>query len=233
MEIFLFSWNSYKINQTQDKIGVFVSIVSTKIPFKGTGKEYIGDDISEIASAVKVGIWWFDLGSYHWNDGYTNSIIFPDFYPAVLPPAKIKNSEENSGSWAAGEKTEFKQVQPKSLLCPLNPTHDYKTCGYSIIFMWINFFGSRYIPDATGAIYDVLKEMAHSHVSKKKRYEAEDAELLRKVSARLITKDTLSGKLAQHVEQVRSLVLLIAADCFGSSIFTITDNIIFLGVGGG
>lgn len=38
----------------QDKIGVFVSIVSTKIPFKGTGKEYIGDDISEIATAVKV-----------------------------------------------------------------------------------------------------------------------------------------------------------------------------------
>lgn len=38
----------------QDKVGVFVSIVSTKIPFKGTGKEYIGDDISEIATAVKV-----------------------------------------------------------------------------------------------------------------------------------------------------------------------------------
>lgn len=50
------NWNSYKINQTQDKIGVFVSIVSTKIPFKGTGKEYIGDDISEIASAVKTAI---------------------------------------------------------------------------------------------------------------------------------------------------------------------------------
>lgn len=32
-----------------------MSVVSTKIPFKGTGKEYIGDDISEIASAVKVG----------------------------------------------------------------------------------------------------------------------------------------------------------------------------------
>lgn len=52
------SWNSYKIHQTQDKIGVFVSIVSTKIPFKGTGKEYIGDDISEIASAVKVNFLW-------------------------------------------------------------------------------------------------------------------------------------------------------------------------------
>ncbi|KAL6591876.1 hypothetical protein ACP70R_049739 [Stipagrostis hirtigluma subsp. patula] len=47
------NWNSYKINQQQDKIGVFVSIVSTKIPFKGTGKEYIGDDITEISTAVK------------------------------------------------------------------------------------------------------------------------------------------------------------------------------------
>jgi DNA topoisomerase-6 subunit B len=36
-----------------------VSVVSTKIPFKGTGKEYIGDDISEIATAVKVGIFLF------------------------------------------------------------------------------------------------------------------------------------------------------------------------------
>ncbi|OAY68721.1 DNA topoisomerase 6 subunit B [Ananas comosus] len=50
------NWNSYKINQMQDKIGVFVSIVSTKIPFKGTGKEYIGDDITEISSAVKSAI---------------------------------------------------------------------------------------------------------------------------------------------------------------------------------
>lgn len=56
---YLFSWSSYKINQIQDKIGVFVSIVSTKIPFKGTGKEYIGDDITEIASAVKVQSFWF------------------------------------------------------------------------------------------------------------------------------------------------------------------------------
>jgi DNA topoisomerase VI subunit B len=30
-----------------------VSIVSTKIPFKGAGKEYIGDDIDEMVSAVK------------------------------------------------------------------------------------------------------------------------------------------------------------------------------------
>ncbi|PKI60225.1 hypothetical protein CRG98_019413 [Punica granatum] len=50
------NWSSYKISQWQDKIGVFVSVVSTKIPFKGTGKEYIGDDISEIASAVKSAI---------------------------------------------------------------------------------------------------------------------------------------------------------------------------------
>ncbi|KAH7436658.1 hypothetical protein KP509_05G029900 [Ceratopteris richardii] len=50
------NWNNYKIKENQDKVGVFVSIVSTKIPFKGTGKEYIGDDIEEIASAVKSAI---------------------------------------------------------------------------------------------------------------------------------------------------------------------------------
>ena len=36
------SWANYKMNQSTDKIGVFVSVVSTKIPYKGAGKEYIG-----------------------------------------------------------------------------------------------------------------------------------------------------------------------------------------------
>lgn len=36
------NWPSYKINPSSDKVGVFVSLVSTKIPFKGAGKEYIG-----------------------------------------------------------------------------------------------------------------------------------------------------------------------------------------------
>ncbi|MEW5305936.1 MAG: hypothetical protein WDW36_008446 [Sanguina aurantia] len=47
------NWTAYKINQNTDKVGVFVSIVSTKIPFKGAGKEYIGDDIEEMVGAVK------------------------------------------------------------------------------------------------------------------------------------------------------------------------------------
>eukprot|EP00049_Salpingoeca_infusionum_P004710 m.82729 g.82729 ORF g.82729 m.82729 type:complete len:1030 (+) comp12697_c0_seq8:104-3193(+) len=46
-------WGSYKINKTTDKIGVFVSIVSTKVPFKGTGKEFISDDIPPIKKAVR------------------------------------------------------------------------------------------------------------------------------------------------------------------------------------
>ena len=48
-------WGNYKINKLTDKIGVFVSIVSTKVPFKGTGKEFISDDIPPIKKAVKVG----------------------------------------------------------------------------------------------------------------------------------------------------------------------------------
>jgi len=47
------NWASYKIRQHQDKIGIFISLVSTKVPFKGTGKEYIGDDIPEVQAAVK------------------------------------------------------------------------------------------------------------------------------------------------------------------------------------
>ncbi|KAB1227704.1 DNA topoisomerase 6 subunit B [Morella rubra] len=133
------NWSSYKINHTQDRIGVFVSIVSTKIPFKGTGKEYIGDDISEIATAVKCCI--------------------------QLKSKIVKKMQARE-----------QQERKRNL--------------------------SKYIPDVTGAVYTVLREMAESHVSKKKRYEDNDAEILRKVSARLITKETLREKLAQHVEQV-------------------------------
>lgn len=45
-------WASYKIRSTVDKIGVFVSLVSTRIPFKGTGKEYVGAEASTIKDAV-------------------------------------------------------------------------------------------------------------------------------------------------------------------------------------
>ena len=46
-------WSQYKMDPKRDKIGVFVSIVSTKIPFKGTSKEYIGDDATAISLSVK------------------------------------------------------------------------------------------------------------------------------------------------------------------------------------
>lgn len=46
-------WSNYKISPINDRIGVICSIVSTKVPFKGTGKEYIGDDADSIKVAVK------------------------------------------------------------------------------------------------------------------------------------------------------------------------------------
>lgn len=49
-------WSNYKISAQTDHIGVICSIVSTRIPFKGTGKEYIGDDSDAIKAAVKRGI---------------------------------------------------------------------------------------------------------------------------------------------------------------------------------
>ncbi|XP_075500761.1 DNA topoisomerase 6 subunit B isoform X1 [Primulina tabacum] len=138
------NWNSYKINQAQDKIGVFVSIVSTKIPFKGTGKEYIGDDINEIASAVKIAI---------------------QQCCAQLKSKIVKRIQARE-----------QQERKRSL--------------------------SKYIPNATGAIYEILKEMSSSHASKKRRSEDKDAELLRQVSAKLVTEETLREKLTRHVEQV-------------------------------
>ncbi|KAK4482400.1 hypothetical protein RD792_009555 [Penstemon davidsonii] len=138
------NWNSYKINQTQDKIGVFVSIVSTKIPFKGTGKEYIGDDISEIASAVKTSIQQCCI---------------------QLKSKIVKRIQARE-----------QQERKRSL--------------------------TKYIPNATGAIYETLKEMSRSDAAKKRRCENKDAELLKQVSSQLVTEETLREKLAQHVEKV-------------------------------
>jgi len=47
------NWGTYHINPNTDRVGVYVSIVSTRIPFKGTSKEYIGEDVAEIKAAVK------------------------------------------------------------------------------------------------------------------------------------------------------------------------------------
>ncbi|XLT01502.1 hypothetical protein HN51_050853 [Arachis hypogaea] len=166
------NWSSYKINQLQDKIGIFVSIVSTKIPFKGTGKEYIGDDITEIASAVKVEIVYFLLYQFHIILKVNNIKVL--FLQYSIQQCCIQLKSKIVKKMQAREQQERKRNL------------------------------SKYIPDATGAVYNVLKDMAETqlHASKKFRYGDDDGELLRKVYENLITKETLSEKLAKHVEQV-------------------------------
>lgn len=61
----------------------------------------------------------------------------------------------------------------------------------------------RYIPDASKAIFDVLKEMAQGGEKRRRRYEGEEDEILKKVATSEITEATLREKLAQHVEQVK------------------------------
>ena len=46
------NWASYKINQGTDKVGVFVSICSTRIPYKGAGKEYIGEGLPSTSTVL-------------------------------------------------------------------------------------------------------------------------------------------------------------------------------------
>jgi DNA topoisomerase VI subunit B len=47
------NWTQYKLKSKADKIGVFVSIVSTKIPFKGTGKEFISAQNGPYMKAIR------------------------------------------------------------------------------------------------------------------------------------------------------------------------------------
>lgn len=50
------NWSSYKINPKEDKLSVFVSIVSTKVPFRGTSKESISSESKEISDAIKTAL---------------------------------------------------------------------------------------------------------------------------------------------------------------------------------
>lgn len=50
------NWGAYKINASTDRVGVFVSVVSTRIPYKGAGKEYISDDMDGMVSAVRAAL---------------------------------------------------------------------------------------------------------------------------------------------------------------------------------
>ena len=50
------NWASYKINQSTDKVGVFVSICSTRIPYKGAGKEYIGEGLPSTSRIICLNI---------------------------------------------------------------------------------------------------------------------------------------------------------------------------------
>ena len=46
-------WSAYKMRMNTDRIGVYVSLVSSKVPFKGTSKEYIGDDRDVLHASIK------------------------------------------------------------------------------------------------------------------------------------------------------------------------------------
>ena len=48
-------WGRYKIDKGAHKVGIFVSVVSTRIPFRGTGKEHIAEDVKELADEVRWG----------------------------------------------------------------------------------------------------------------------------------------------------------------------------------
>jgi DNA topoisomerase VI subunit B len=47
------NWKSYRIDKNTQKIGVYISICSTKIPYGGPNKEYIGDENEDLQKVVR------------------------------------------------------------------------------------------------------------------------------------------------------------------------------------
>ena len=46
-------WGRYKIEKATARLGIFVSVVSTRVPFRGTGKEHIAEDVKELADEAR------------------------------------------------------------------------------------------------------------------------------------------------------------------------------------
>ena len=47
-------WGRYKIEKATARLGIFVSVVSTRVPFRGTGKEHIAEDVKELADEASL-----------------------------------------------------------------------------------------------------------------------------------------------------------------------------------
>jgi len=158
------NWASYKINQSTDRVGVFVSIVSSKIPFKGAGKEYIADDVEVLRGAVK----------------------------SAIQACCVQLKQKIARQQALRDRTNRK----KNL--------------------------SKYIPNATAAIFAVLQRMAGvaggdgddddngdaggSATARAKRQRVaglggEAGQLLREVAAGTVNEEVLSRKLHEHVDR--------------------------------
>lgn len=105
---------------------------------------------------------------------------------------RLESNKRENEIWASNYLVLPPSVKLKFLSCSLAQNKWY--------YSW------RYIPDVTNAIYEVMKVASRSHAKRQKLFPNEDAEMLSKVSERLITKETLVEKLAQHVEQVSSWV---------------------------
>ena len=49
------NWNKYKINKDEDSLAIFISVVSTKIPFSETSKDYM-DDVDVLRNEIRLGL---------------------------------------------------------------------------------------------------------------------------------------------------------------------------------
>ncbi|GMI11257.1 hypothetical protein TrVE_jg2972 [Triparma verrucosa] len=132
-------WKAYYIDPVGSRVEVFVSIVSTKVPFKGTGKEYIADNVREIKDKVTRGI-------------------------------------------------QACARQIKEILGVRKKLGDAKARRSKL---------TRYIPDASKALFGILQEVVKRNAEKPQEYAA----LISSVKSKKVTVDSFSDKLKLMVNE--------------------------------
>jgi DNA topoisomerase VI subunit B len=126
-------WSNYKVDYKKDRVGVFVSIVSTKIPFKGTSKEYIGDDGTFVKYVLSL---WVFVPS----NSTSSTLFVVHNFPSLA--TEIHQSVKRSIQSCC--------QQLRSHLMKRNALKDAKTRRSKLV---------KYVPDVSRSLYGLLEGM--------------------------------------------------------------------------
>jgi DNA topoisomerase-6 subunit B len=133
-------WGRYKIEKGTARVGVFVSVVSTRVPFRGTGKEHIAEDVKELAEEAR------RIGQRAWLAMLTRAAgaacADQESAAAVRAPA-VQEARQAPGALPTQAQLGFARTDA----CRLQLAKQRKARKKAL---------TRYIPDVARAVFAVL-----------------------------------------------------------------------------